>query len=118
MHACISHSTKNNLSKFENKLGIWLRIMCLRSHQRKGTEFVAPRSDMIPCQSKSSPNDLACAEPRVQLDAEECCDTGVLDFQIVPVLPQLLHLIKLFPECFIATRKAERSMCQFKDTVE
>jgi hypothetical protein len=60
-------------------------------------------------------NNLAGAEPRIQLNAEECCNTGMLNFQIISVLRQLLHLIKLFPECF---RKAAKTICQFKDTIK
>ena len=73
---------------------------------------------MVPCESKSSADDLADAEPRVQFNAEERGNASVLNIQIVSVSPQLLHLIKLFPECFVATRQAERSMCQYKDTSE
>jgi hypothetical protein len=60
-------------------------------------------------------NNLAVAEPRIQLNTEECCNTSMLNFQIISVLPQLLHLIKLFPECF---RKTAKTMSQFKDTIE
>ena len=109
MHACIPQQQEYISLNLKTKLGIWSRKNALpkKSHQQKGTDFAARRSDVVSCQSKSSPNNLARAEPRVQLDAEECCDTSVLDFQIISVLPQLLHLIKLFPECF---RKAARTM--------
>ena len=60
-------------------------------------------------------NNLAGTEPRIQLNTEECCNTSMLNFQIISVLPQLLHLIMLFPECF---REAAKIMCQFKDTIE
>jgi len=85
---------------------------------QKGTDFVAWHLDVVSCESKSSADDLADAEPRVQFNAEERGNASVLNIQIVSVSPQLLHLIKLFPECFVATRQAERSMCQYKDTSE
>jgi hypothetical protein len=73
---------------------------------------------VVSCESKSSANDLTDTEPRVQLNAKERGNASVLNIQIIPVSPQLLHLIKLFPECFVATGKAARSMCQVKDTSE
>jgi len=55
-------------------------------------------------------NNLAGAEPHIQLATEECSNTRMLNLQIISVLPQLLRLIKLFPECF---RNAARIMSQF-----
>ena len=113
-HTASRISLKQNCASGHKKMG------CLTSHyiSQKGTDFVAQHSDVVSCESKSSANDLTDTEPRVQLNAKERGNASVLNIQIISVSPQLLHLIKLFPECFVATRLAERSMCQYKDTSE
>jgi hypothetical protein len=69
---------------------------------------------MVTRESETSTDDLADAEPRVQLDAEECRHASALNVQVLSVSPQVLHLVKLLPECFVATRKAARSTCQLE----
>lgn len=75
------------------------------------------RSDVVARESEPSSDDLTHAEPSVQLDPKQCRDTSMLDVQVLPVPPQELCLVKLFPECFIATRKAARNMCQYSDVL-
>jgi hypothetical protein len=70
---------------------------------------------MVARESETSTNNLTDTEPRVQLNAEECRNASALNVQVLSVSPQVLHLVKLLPECFVTTRKAARSIsCQFE----
>lgn len=108
---------KNNIAKTEPRILVTKKSGCLRSLHQGWFRCLA-HSDVVSCEGKSSANNLPGTEPRVQLYAEERGDAGVLDFQVISVPPQLLHLIELLPECFVATRKAAKQACQFKDADE
>jgi hypothetical protein len=100
-HTCIKEYLENITAHLATKK----KRVCLRSlHQQNEGVLIS----LLSTQSEASANDLPSAEPRVQLNAKECRDASVLNFQVASVSPQLLHLIKLFPECFIATRNAAR----------
>jgi hypothetical protein len=56
------------------------------------------RSDLVAGESESSASDLTEAEPSIQLEAKQRGDASVLDVQVIPVFPQLLHLVGLLQE--------------------
>jgi hypothetical protein len=67
------------------------------------------RLDLVAREGESPASDLTKAEPPVQLKAKQRGDASVLHVQVIPVLPQLLHLAGLLPERFVAARKAART---------
>ena len=65
-------------------------------------------SDVVAGKCEPSSHNLANTEPCIQLNPEKSCNTSILDLQLLPVLPDLLQTIQLFPKCLLPTRNAAR----------
>lgn len=62
--------------------------------------------NVVPSESESSSDDLTYTEPRIQLEPEECHNSSILNFELVPASTNVLHCIELFPERLITARDA------------
>jgi hypothetical protein len=55
-------------------------------------------SDLIGGKGEFFASNLAYAEPCIELNTKQCLDSKVFHLEVLPVLPYLLHTIKLLPE--------------------